>query len=192
MPTPTIAFSLISCADIKAAALSSASISRSKLRNRIVFMKTSKGNFAKLYVQSGDDQHISDLVVYNAAGCIIKTATNLVIHSSFSCDVDTATETNANADLWWHGISAGNHEMAAKNGATFFTFSDYDDISFNEIKNAPYKTQRISREWLNRQIIYCQTSQGRFAKLSLEWGATELIVRRMTVFNSNGTSTNPT
>lgn len=187
MPSPTIAFSLISCADIKAAALSSAPIPRSKLHNRILFMKTSKGNYAKLYVQSGDDLHISDLVVYNPAGCIVKTATNLIIHSSFLCDVDTATETSTDADIWWHGISAGNHELAPKNGATLVAFTDYDDISFNDIKNASYKTQRISREWLSRQIMYCQTSQGRFAKLSLEWTATELIVRRATVFNSNGT-----
>lgn len=188
MLTPTSAFSLITCNDIKAAGLIANVIQRANLHNRILLMKTSKGNFAKLYVQSGDDLHISDLVVYNPQGCIIKTATNLVIHASFSCDVDNAVETggNANADFWWHAIGPGNSTLEPKNGAVFSRLPDFDDVTFNNLSSAAYSDHRIPREWAKRQLLYCKTSQGRFAKLFIEWGNT-LIVRHMAVFNANGT-----
>jgi hypothetical protein len=185
MPAPTIAFSLISFADIKAAAFSAAFIPRPALRNRIVFAKTSQGNFAKLYIQGGDTLSISDLTLYNSSGCIIKTATNLNISPSFSCDIDNALQTNTGADFWWHAISAGNSQLEPKNGATFSLFTDFEAISFNEISTAPFSNQKVAREWLKRQVLFCKTSQGRFAKLTVESGDT-LMVRRMVVFNSNG------
>jgi len=186
MPAANIAFSLITCADIKAAVFSPSPIPRSVLHNRIVFVKTNLGNFAKLQVQSGDDLHINELTVYNPAGCIIKTATNLVIHATFSCDVDNAVETATGADFWWHAISAGNSQMEAKNSATFSLFTDFNAITFNDISTAPYSSQKVAREWLNNQVLYCKTSQGRYAKLRVE-AANTLLVRSMVVFNSDGT-----
>jgi len=186
MLASTIAFSLITFNDIKTAAFFATPIARAKLHNRIILVKTSKGNFAKFYVQSGDDLTISDVVVYNPAGCIIKTSTNLVIHAGFRCDVDNAVETgnNANADFWWN---SGTWMMEPNNSATFCRLPDIDDITFSEIKNAPYSTHRIPREWMSRQIIFCQTSQGRFAKLWVEWKTTELIIRQFNTFNADGT-----
>jgi hypothetical protein len=186
MPTATTAFSLISFADIKAAVFSPAPVSRAVLRNRIVFVKTNLGNYAKMLVQSGDNLHISELTVYNPAGCIIKTATNLLINASFSCDVDNALQTAAGSDFWWHAISAGNSQMESQHSATFSLFTDFDAISFSDISTAPYKSQKVAREWLGNQVFYCKTSQGRFAKLQIEAG-NNLLVRRMVVFNSNGT-----
>ncbi|HMK27611.1 MAG TPA: hypothetical protein VK483_16380 [Chitinophagaceae bacterium] len=188
MLTPTIAFSLITCADIKAAGLIANIIQRVKLHNRILLVKTSKGNYAKLYVQSGDDLRISDLVVYNPQGCIIKTATNLVIHGSFYCDVDNAVETgnNANADFKWNAIAPGDSTLDPKNGAGFSRLPDIDDVTFSDLSTAVYSDHRIPREWLKRQLIYCKTSQGRFAKLAIEWG-NDLMVRQLNVFNANGT-----
>lgn len=186
MPAANIAFSLITCADIKAAVFSSAPVSRNVLHNRTLFVKTNLGNYAKMHVMSGDDLKIAELTVYNPAGCIIKTATNLIIHSSFSCDVDNALETATGADFWWHGISAGNYQMEAQNGATFSLFTDFDAISFSDISTAAYSGNKISREWLGNQVLYCKTSQGRYAKLRVE-AADTLLIRSMVVYNSNGT-----
>jgi hypothetical protein len=185
MPDATIAFSLIPFADIKNASFSSAIIPRSSLRNCILFAKTGSGNYAKMKMQAGPDLHISDLTVYNPAGCIIKTATNLVIHSSFSCDIDNALQTNAGADFWWHGITGTNSQLEPKPGATFALYPDFESIPFSAISAANYKNQKVAREWLSNQVIYCKTSQGRFAKLQVE-ASNNLLVRRMVVFNSNG------
>lgn len=188
MLTATSAFSLITCNDIKTAALIANAIPRTQLHNRILLLKTSKGNFAKLYVQSADNLMISDLVVYNPAGCIIKTATNVVIPANSFCDVDNAISTgnNANADFWWHSVGPAVPALEPKNGAGFVRLPDFADVSFNTLSSATYSDHHISREWLKRQVLYCKTSLGRFAKLHIEWG-NELFVRHLTVFNANGT-----
>jgi hypothetical protein len=185
MPNATLAFSLISFADIKAATFSASNIPRSALHNRILFIKTSLGNYAKLQLQSGDNLNIGELTVYNPAGCIIKTAANLLIHSSFSCDVDAAIETAAGSDLFWHGISAGNHLLEPRNGATFSLVPDFDAVNFSEISASNFQTKRIARAWLGNQLIFCRSSQGRFAKLCVK-AANNLLVQRLVVYNADG------
>src|SRR5262245_28294199 len=97
---PTTEFGVITFADVFAAAYSPARIARSQLRNRILFARTSRGNYAKFQVHSGDDLRISRLVLYAPSGCIMRTASNLVIRSSFSCDLDNAVESSTGADFW--------------------------------------------------------------------------------------------
>jgi len=186
MEDATIDFNLIPFADVKSAPFATAPISRAELRDRILFARTNLGNFAKLQVKSGDNLLITRLTVYNPAGCIIKTAYNLTIHSSFSCDLDNAVETSAGADFWWHGVSAGVNFLEAKNAAAFHLFKGFDQVTFDDVHNAAYVARRVERNALRDQILFCRTNQGRFAKLLVEAGDT-LIVRRMTVWRPDGT-----
>ena len=185
MEDATIEFNLITFETLRTASYSSARISRAVLRDRILFARTNQGNLAKLQVQSGDDLMITRLTVYNPAGCIIKTASNIRIRSSFSCDLDEARESPTGADFWWHGISPGVHYIEPRNAATFHLCRGFDDITFDEIRAAPFVARRVERPALREQILYCKTSQGRYAKLAVEAGDT-LIVRRLVVYGPDG------
>jgi hypothetical protein len=182
---PTIDFDLITFQDLRAASYSTARISRAQLRDRILLVRTNQGNFAKLQVQSGDDLHITRLTVYNPAGCLVQHAINLVIRSSFSCDLDNARESSTGADFWWHGISAGVHFIEPQNGATFHMWKGFDEVTFDDVRTAPFVARRVDRLALREQVFYCQTSQGRFAKLFVE-AADTLIVRRLVVYRTDG------
>jgi len=185
MEDPTIEFNLITFQDLKTALYSTSRISRAVLRNRIIFARTNQGNYAKFQVQSGDDLRISRLTVYNPDGCIIKTAFNLTIRSSYSCDLDNARELSTGADFWWHGISPGIHYIEPQNAASFHLYKGFEEITFEEVRNAEYFERRVERPALREQVIFCRTSQGRYAKLFVEAGDT-LIVRRLVVYNTDG------
>lgn len=186
MIVATIAFSLLSFADIKESAFSSANIPRSELHSRIILCKTDQGNFAKIYVKSGPTLYINELVVYNPSGCIIKTAKNLTVAATYSFDIDNAVQTSTGADFWWHALSSTDSRFDPKNGATFFMTPDFDDVTFSNVQTASYKNMKVDREWLGTQVLYCKSGQGRFAKLQVE-AANDLLVRKMVVYNANGT-----
>lgn len=190
MPDATLAFSLITFNDIKAASLSNAIIPRSVLHNRILLVKTSSGNYAKILVQSGPNLNVFQLTVYNAAGCIIKTAGSFNVNASFFCDIDTGTQVGnvASADFWWHALSSSDSQLEPKNGATFALFKDFDATTFAEVSTAPYVNKKVSGDWLGNQIVFCKTNAGRYAKLRVELEPdNDLKVSRMVVYNANGT-----
>ncbi len=186
MIDPTTEFNAITFQDVSTAAYSPTRVNRGQLRDRILFARTNGGNFAKFQVHSGDDLRITRLVVYTPAGCILRTANNVIIRSSFSCDLDNALESSIGADFWWHGISPGVHYLEPQNAATFHVVRGFDEVSFEEARGAPFSTRRIERPALLDQVIYCRTSQGRYAKLLLEAGDT-LIVRRLLVWDGDAT-----
>ena len=185
MEDPTLDFNLITFHDVQSASYSGTRISRGLLRDRVVFARTNLGNFAKFQVQGGDDLMIRRLTVYNPAGCIIRTAYNLTIRSSFSCDLDNARESSSGADFWWHGVSAGVSYLEAQNAASFHLYKGFDEATFDDVRLAPYSNRRVDRVHVRDQVIYCRTSQGRFAKLLLEAGDT-LTVRRLVVYRADG------
>jgi hypothetical protein len=183
----TIAFSLICFGDIQESTFSSANIPRSELVARIILAKTSEGNYAKMYVNSGPNLLITELTVYNPSGCIIKTGKNITVSATYSFDIDNAVQTNiANGDFWWHALSSSDSRFDPKNGATFALVADFDDVSFTDVKNAVYKNIKIDREFLSQQILYCKTNEGRFAKIRVEAG-NDLLIRSLRVFNTDGT-----
>ena len=84
---PTIELRLLPFEDVRDSTYSGARVNSDKLRDRILFVRTNQGNFAKLRVHSGPDLLITRLTVYSPAGCIFKTASNLVIHAGSSCNL---------------------------------------------------------------------------------------------------------
>lgn len=178
-------FNLLSFQDAQTVPYSAARISRGRLRDRILLARTNRGNYAKLQVHAGDTLRIARLTVYNPRGCIIRTATNLRIRSSYSCDLDEARESSVGRDFWWHGVSPGVHYLEPTNGALFYQWPDIDDCTFAEVRSAPYEARRVERQALRDQLLYCRTSQGRYAKLVVMAGDT-LRISRLVVYNADG------
>ena len=185
---PTFMFDLIPFEAVRSASKSSTRIPRRSLRSRILFARTNRGNYAKLHVNSGDNLSITKLVVYNPHGCIVKTAHNLRIRSSFSCDLDDARESSTGSDFWWHGVSRGVHYLEPRNGAQFYQMDGFEEVAFPDLEMAAYERGRLDRSAFagtEEQLIYCRTSSGNYAKLLLEWGDT-LIIRRLEVYDGSG------
>ncbi len=182
---PTTEFNLITFQDVRSASYSPTRIHRGRLRNRILFARTNRGNYAKFQVRSGDDLDISRLVVYNSEGCILRVAFNLRIRASFSCDLDNARESSTGADFWWHGVSRGVHYLESRNRAVFHVVRGFDEAGFTEIRAARFRRRRVKRTALRDQVIYCRTSRGRYAKLLVQAGDT-LMVRRLVVYDGRG------
>ena len=187
MEDPTIELLLLPFEDVRNSTYSGARISSAKLRDRILLVRTNQGNFAKLQVQAGEDLLITRLIVYGPAGCIVRTATNLVIHASFSCDVDNAAETKVGADFWWHKVSANETWLESQNAAAFHLWKGFDETTFADLSAAPYLNRRVERTALTDQLLFAKTKGGRFAKLQVWAGDDGLKVPRLTVFNANGT-----
>lgn len=185
MVDPTVDYRLICFPDLAATRYSSRRIPRSRLRRRVLFARTNRGNYAKLEVRAGATLRIPRLTVYSPDGCIVRMATNLRVRSSFSCDLDRAVESSDGADFWWHAVSSREHWLEPQNRAAFHQCPDFDDVGFEELRRAPYRRRRIAREALASQLIYCRTNRGGYAKLLLEAGDT-LIVRRLETFDSAG------
>jgi hypothetical protein len=161
-------------------------IPRSGLRSRIVLARTNLGNYAKMQLASGDDLYIERIEVYNPSGCIMFEKFNLKVRSSFSLDIDTGVEKSAGADFWWHGISAGVHELVPQNGARFIAYRGFEQIGFNDMTALEYKTTRVPRSILRKQILLARTKEGRLAKLLVAAGD-NLSILRLVTYNTNGT-----
>lgn len=186
MEDPTIELRLLPFEDVRNSTYSGARVNSDKLRDRILFVRTNQGNFAKLRVHSGPDLLITRLTVYGPAGCVIKTASNLVIHAGFSCNLDNAAETNVGADFRWHQDSANERWLEAQNAAAFHLWKNFPETTFADVSAAPYVNRRVERSMLTDQVLFARTKGGRFAKLHV-WAGDALSVQRLTVFNANGT-----
>lgn len=185
MNEPTTPFALHTFEDIKVANFSINTISRSKLRNRIIYVKTKSGNVAKLLIQSGDNLRIVEMVVYGGDGIIKNAVQNLIISANLSCDVDLCIATTNDADFKWvHAIAVQDMIVATEN-VSFFICTDFEEITFNEIHLAVFQSGKISGDWLHNQVVYCKTNQGRFAKLLIE-ANNNLLIRRLVVYNADG------
>lgn len=182
----TLSFQLICFSDIKAATLSTASIPRDQLHRRMLVGRTSKGNYVKMFVLSGPDMRIGQLVVYNPTGCIIKTATELLIHANKQFNLDTAAETTTDADLLWQMPASGDGFLVLKGGTSLYAYPDYDTANISALKAAVYQSGKIAGSWLNYQLIFCRTTAGNYARLLCSSG-TNLTLINMSVYNSNGT-----
>src|SRR6266545_4421502 len=180
MEDPTIDFDLITSGEVRSASYSPARIARTAVRYRILFAHTNRGNHAKLLVMAGPDLRIARLTLYTPEGCITRTARNLVIRGSFSCDLDSASETSSDADFRWGGV-----ELEPQGAATFHLYKGFDEVTFEDIRGAPFVARRIERSALGDQILFCQTSRGQFAKLLVEAGDT-LHVRQLVVYRPDG------
>lgn len=124
--------------DLKTLDYRSINIPRTILRRQIILIRTNEGRYSKLEVLSGDDLLIRRMSTYNNNGTLRVSKSNLEIRSSYSCDLDSGSETSNGADFWWHGVSPGVHYLEPRNGAkisfpSYFTMCKYDSLFFSSL-----------------------------------------------------------
>lgn len=192
---PTIDFDLLGFSSLQAADFSTRSVSGAALAYRIVFAKTTEGNYAKFQLKTGSSLNIIRLTLYNPEGCIIKTAANISISGSGLCDLDNAAITGAgsvSADFQWKpsGPPRGSYSLVPQNGASFHLFHGFDEITFKEIKTAPYETKSVPASALKEQVLFLRTSTGFYAKVLLNYRTLlkgTLEIRRLVYYDRKGT-----
>jgi hypothetical protein len=162
------------------------------LRGAFILARTSEGNFAKFQIVPGPDLLISRLAVYDRNGCIIKLAANLTIHASQGCDLERARETTTRPDFWWRSLVLPGPlhrefylESHPQCPVIFHVWKSFDDVTFAELRAAEYATARVDAPVLARQVLFCRSGAGRYAKLLVEEG-TALTVRRLVVYEDGG------
>lgn len=140
-------------------------LSRPSLRAAVVFFKTSSGRFAVAEAYAGDNLFLRNLQVYNADGSRHLSKDELVIRSSFLCDLDTGRETSSNADFWWHGVSPGVHFLVPRNGAQACIAYDLAALSAATINGMNLTTTAVDSRILRYAVIAGKTTNGRAFKI---------------------------
>ena len=140
-------------------------ISRVSLRAAVVFFKTSSGRFAVAEAYAGDNLYLRNLRVYNANGSVHLERDNLVIRSSYLCDLDTGSETSANADFWWEGVSPGVHFLVPRNGASACMGYNLAGLSAAVIGSMTLATSAVDSGLLRYAVIAGKTTGGRRFKI---------------------------
>jgi hypothetical protein len=172
-------------ARLATAPYSTARLSRASLRAAIVFFKTSSGRYAAAEAYAGDNLYLRNLRVYNANGSVHQSKDELVIRSSYLCDLDTARETSTNADFWWHGVSAGVHFLEPRNGASAFIAYDVAALTAAQINALSLNTPAV--EWPRYAVLVGRTTSGRaFKVLAHAKAPNALQLSYVEVFNADG------
>lgn len=142
-----------------------ARISRASLRAAIVFFKTSAGRYAVAEAYGGDNLSLRHLQVYNADGSLHLERDSLIIRSSFLCDLDTGSETGANADFWWHGVRPGVHFLEPRNGAAAYIAYSLASLTAAGIAGMSLTTAAVDSRSLQYAVMAGKSTGGRYFKL---------------------------
>jgi C1A family cysteine protease len=157
-------------------------LSRASLRAAIVFFKTSSGRYAIAEAYAGDNLYLRNLRVYNASGSVHQQKDELVIRSSYLCDLDSARETSTDADFWWEGVSPGVHFLVPRNGAAAYLAYNLAALTAQQIS---HNTPAV--EWPRYAVIAGKTTTGRpFKILALAKAGNVLQLSYVEVFNPDG------
>ena len=162
-------------------------ISRGDLRAAVVFFKTSSGRYAVAEAYAGDNLMLRNLRVYNPNGTTHLTRDNLIIRSSFLCDLDTGAETANNADFWWHGVSPGVHYLEPRNGASAWLAYNLAALTAAQISAMSLSTSSIDKAQLRYCVVAGRTAEGRvFKVLAHAKSGNVLQLSYVEVFNADG------
>lgn len=162
-------------------------ISRPSLRAAVVFFKTSSGRFAVAEAYAGDNLFLRNLQVYNSDGSSHLKKDELVIRSSFLCDLDTGRETSSNADFWWHGVSPGVHFLVPRNGAKACIGYDLAALSAATINGMNLSTTSVDSRILRYAVIAGKTTAGRAFKILVHAKPQDVLqLSYVEVFNPDG------
>jgi len=173
---------------LRLAPFSANQLSRAALRAAIVFFKTSSGRYAVAEAYAGDNLYLKNLRVYNADGSEHLRRGQLVIRSSYLCDLDTAAETSTNADFWWHGVSPGVHFLVPRNNAQACIAYDVAGLSAAAIAAMKFNTDAVEWRSLNYAVIAGRTTNGRCFKVLAHASPGDVLrLSYVEVFNPDGT-----
>ena len=118
-------FEAIRLTEIKSASLSSVRIDGSNNTSNkipdgtIILYKTNEGRYGKLLIKKYGRSLRMKWTTYNSQGRVHRRGNDLVVRSSYSCDLDAGKESRASGDFWWHHITSVERFFTPQNGAQF-------------------------------------------------------------------------
>lgn len=188
---PAIEFDLISFPQMQKAKFSPRAIPAERLRSRTLLIRTSRGGLAKMHLRSGEvgadrggpQMTIDRFTFYTVDSCIRQIASDLVLRSGHSFDLDTARETRTGGDIRWHRNTHGKHVLEPLNGAELFVLPNMFDVHDLRALRLDPKRARIDR--LRAAPLYLRTRKGRLARVIVDGGKT-FRVRDLTVLDEDG------
>ncbi|MCK5137732.1 MAG: hypothetical protein KAR19_18245 [Bacteroidales bacterium] len=127
---PKLPFDDIHLYHILSVQLSTASIDGSDNLNRkilvgtIILFRTNEGRYGKLRIQEIDYNLTLNWVTYNIDGTVHTSGENLIIHGTWSADLDEGLETNwtDSNDFWWEMVTSEERYLTPRNGAEFYLY----------------------------------------------------------------------
>ena len=123
-----INFDSITKNDIANAAVTAAEIPGDDANNQltpgsIILCHTSLGRYTKFLVEAFDPNVSNNLtirwVTYNPDGLVYTQGSGLIIHGTYSCDLDFGWEAFTGSDFWWAINTATTRSLVPENGALF-------------------------------------------------------------------------
>lgn len=164
-----------------------ARISRSDLRAAIVFFKTSSGRYAVAEAYAGYNLYLRNLRVYNADGSEHLKRDELVIRGTYLCDIDSGSETSANADFWWQAVRSGVNYLVPRNGASAVVAYDLAALRPDDIDTMAMSSSPIPWNKLDYAVVIGKTTANRRYKMLVHARPDDngLVVSYLEVFASN-------
>ncbi len=138
-------FSEIKLSHIMASHLSAAPIDGSDNQlNRIptgtiVVYQTDEGRYGVMEVASYDVNLTLNWRAYNADGSVYRSGSGLVVHASYSCDMDRGVEGAASADFQWHLVTNVERYIEPRGGALFAVFQPSVTVFTPALPTQPVK-----------------------------------------------------
>lgn len=166
---------------------STAKISRSRLRTAILFIKTSRGRFAVCEAYAGYNLLLRNLRVYNPDGRIHLVRDSLVIRGTYLCDIDSARETQLDADFWWEAVRPGVNYLVPRNNASVCVAYDFAALNAQRISNTSMNSAPLLSQNLKYAIVVGRTTANRrFKMLVHAKSRNRLQISCLELFDSSG------
>ncbi len=183
---PTKPFAWITFRDLVAAPLAPGQINGSRLRHRVLLVRTNRGQLVKLQVHAGKDLTVRRLVVHSPEGSIQKISCNLRIASGQRLDVEAGVVKTRYGDLLWGRARDGSSVLTSLGKAALYAFPGFDEVVFSELLEGKYRKQPVELSSDSCQVVFLRLDKGRYAKLLVEVGKAILHVRHLAVYDSKG------
>jgi hypothetical protein len=118
-------FGEITLADIMEASLSALRIDASSGSSNaispgaIIAFRTDEGRYGVMEVVSCDQNLVLNWRTYNSSGTVFGSGDSLLVHATWTCDLDRGVEGSASADFHWDIVSSTEKYIDPMNGAQF-------------------------------------------------------------------------
>ena len=115
----------------------------------------------------------------------VHSSGRLMVRGTYSCDLDTGTETQDGADFFWEQQTATIRFLTPKNGASFYVIglTNFESVRWSDMERFPYSTDRIpaSADNSNRipagTVVAYKTNEGRLGKFIVDDYGFNLTIR---------------
>jgi hypothetical protein len=106
----------------------------------------------------------------------VSSSGSVMIHGTYSCDLDLGRETQTDADFFWQQATSTIRYITPRNGAKFRVLGvrDFNSITYSYLRSLSYSTQQIdgsntsSNKIPERTVVAAITSKGRYCKFRID------------------------